>query len=93
MSNLNQNSNYRISLSGGPTLARQDAEWLVEDPSGSSGLYPFPGFSDTWFEEAYATLNDGTTLGLDQSTLLSIVNNTCVSVEYDNGDFYAYSSS
>ncbi len=91
INNLSQDYSYTINLSGGTALARVDAEWVVEDPAGGSGLEPFASFTDIWFEEVYAQTNVSTTLGVDASTMYSINSNTCVSVEYDNGDFYAYS--
>ena len=91
INNLSQDYSYTIGLSGGTALARVDAEWIVEDPAGGSGLEPFAAFTDIWFEEVYANTNISTTLGVDASTMYSINSNTCVAVEYDDGDFYAYS--
>ena len=91
INNLSQDYSYTIGLSGGTALSRVDAEWIVEDPATGSGLEPFASFTDIWFEEVYAETNISTTLGVDQSTMYSINSNTCVSVEYDDGDFYAYS--
>ena len=91
LSNLDQGYSYTITISGGAALGRIDADWVVERPYYGSGLSGFPKFTDVWFQNAYATLDKGTTsLGIHGATQLQIPN-LCASEEYDNENAVSWS--
>ncbi|KAH8899859.1 concanavalin A-like lectin/glucanase [Thozetella sp. PMI_491] len=92
LTNGNQGYTYTVTLTGGTTLSRTSAEWILEDPASGGSLLPFASFSDVWFEDVYATTTSNTHLGVDSSTLISIDSGTCTAEEYDDGDFYTWSS-
>ncbi|KAL2198130.1 concanavalin A-like lectin/glucanase domain-containing protein, partial [Corynascus similis CBS 632.67] len=62
ISNLSQGQTYSIRIQSGPTLARADADWVVERPYYGTALSGYPTFTDVWFEQAYATKT--TTMGV-----------------------------
>lgn len=84
LTNLSQAHTYTITLSNGPTLARKNADWVVERPYYGSTLAGFVSFTDVWFDEAYATLTTGGTnvgiLGAKQYQIPSL----CASAEWDD---------
>lgn len=83
-----------MKLSNGPTLARTNADWVVERPYYGGSLAGFASFTDVWFEQAYATLTGtgGTSslgiLGAKQYQIQGL----CSSAEYDNERLVAWSS-
>ncbi len=86
-----------LGLTGGTNLCLSDAVWFLGDTSdGTIDQLPFAGFSDIWFEGVQATTSRGKTLGVDGSTLYSLVNSAsqvkCEAVQYDSSDFYVYST-
>ena len=91
LSNVSQGYTYAITISGGAALGRLDADWVVERPYYGSGLSGFPQFTDVWFQDAYATLNTGTTnLGILGATQLQIPS-LCASQEYNNENEVSWS--
>lgn len=89
ISNLNQGHTYTINISSGPTLARVNADWVVERPYYGSSLAAFPSFTDVWFDEAWATLNSGSLgiLGAKQYQIPGL----CASQEWDNSHEVSWS--
>ncbi|KAK4442331.1 hypothetical protein QBC34DRAFT_499759 [Podospora aff. communis PSN243] len=86
LSNISKGYAYTITISGGATLGRLDADWVVERPYYGSGLAGMPKFSDVWFQSAYATRVNGNLkeqIGIMGATQLQIPN-LCASAEYDN---------
>lgn len=59
LSNLSQGQTYTMKIASGPTLARVDADWVVERPYYGANLASFPTFTDVWFDEAWATRASG----------------------------------
>ncbi|KAK3942630.1 concanavalin A-like lectin/glucanase domain-containing protein [Diplogelasinospora grovesii] len=93
ITNVSQGVTYTATLTGGATLGRLDADWVLEDPVSSSGQVPFASFTETWFESAYATTTSGASLGIDGATMYQIGSSgTCQSAEYDNADLYVWSN-
>jgi hypothetical protein len=91
--NYTQSYTYTVNLSGGTALGQLDADWIVEDPYGSSGQEPFPDFGDIWFEDVYATTSNGTYLDVATSSIIYLDSPTlCKAAEYDANDFYAWST-
>jgi hypothetical protein len=86
LSNISKGYAYTITISGGATLGRLDADWVVERPYYGSGLAGMPKFSDVWFQSAYATRVNGNLkeqIGIMGATQLQIPN-LCASAEHDN---------
>jgi hypothetical protein len=91
LSNVSKGYTYTITISGGATLGRLDADWVVERPVYGSGLSGFPKFTDVWFQKAYATQVSGSSsLGILGATQLQIPN-LCASAEYDNANGVSWS--
>jgi len=82
LSNLSQGQTYSINIQSGPTLARVNADWVVERPYFGSTLAGFPTFTDVWFDDAYATLASGS-LGILGAKQYQIPN-LCASQEWGN---------
>ncbi|KAK3906083.1 hypothetical protein C8A05DRAFT_41079 [Staphylotrichum tortipilum] len=80
--NLSQGHSYTLSITNGPTLARVNADWVVERPYYGSGLVSFPSFTDVWFDEAWATRTTGSLgiLGAKQFQIPGL----CASQEWDD---------
>jgi hypothetical protein len=90
--NYTHNYVYHIQLTNGQALGQIDAEWIIEDPYGSSGQEPFPEFGTVWFENVYATLHDGTQLDAATSSYIYLDSpSVCEAAEYSTYDFYAWS--
>lgn len=82
---------YTITLTQGPTLARVNADWIVEDPaSGGGGHTPFPHFDAVWFEDAYAATANGSRYGMDRGQMYGI-SGRCAPHAYDSANFWASS--
>lgn len=92
INNLDQSTHYNITLSGGAALGRVDADFIIEDPTSSSGPVPLARFSDTWFEETVVTTADGSTKNVDGAVMYYMPSGKCVSTQYDSNDFWATSS-
>ncbi|KAK3332332.1 concanavalin A-like lectin/glucanase domain-containing protein [Cercophora scortea] len=90
LTNVNTLTAITINLSAGTSLARIDADWIVERPAYGSGLAGFASFTETWFQEAYATLANGASLGILGAKQYQITGG-CSSAEYDNADLSAWS--
>lgn len=95
LTNLSQNYNYVIVLTGGPALCQIDADWILEDNAFVQGsqvtFTPFPRFSDVWFEGAYATTANGSQIGIDGAEALYL-QSWCTASEYDDNDFWMSST-
>ncbi|KAK1754262.1 concanavalin A-like lectin/glucanase domain-containing protein [Echria macrotheca] len=89
LSNLSQSYTYTITVSGGQTLGRVDADWVVERPYYGGSLAAMASFSDVWFQSAYATRVSGN-LGILGATQLQIPS-LCASSEYDDSDEVSWS--
>ncbi|KAK4201526.1 concanavalin A-like lectin/glucanase domain-containing protein [Triangularia verruculosa] len=88
--NISQDEQNIITVVSGPTLARKDADWVVERPYFGSSLAGFPKFDTTWFEDAYAVRQTGANLGILGATQYHIPS-LCNSTEYDNFNAVSYS--
>ncbi|KAK0702871.1 concanavalin A-like lectin/glucanase domain-containing protein [Apiosordaria backusii] len=88
--NVSQDEQITISATAGPTLARKDADWVVERPYYGSSLAGFAKFDTTWFEDAYAVRTTGTNLGILGATQYQIPS-LCNSTEYDNANAVSWS--
>ncbi|KAK3349506.1 concanavalin A-like lectin/glucanase domain-containing protein [Lasiosphaeria hispida] len=84
LENLTQSLIYTITITGGPTLGRVDADWVVERPTVGGSPAGFAHFTDVWFQDAYATRTTGSLgiLGANQYQIL----NSCSSAEYDDSN-------
>jgi hypothetical protein len=83
-----------IHINDGPTLCRQDADWIVEDFYDANGQVAFGRFQDIWFEDVGATTTKGKTIGLENSSPISLGNGTvttCVANVYDDTNFWCAS--
>ncbi|SPQ26684.1 248a7ba7-3a8b-47c4-a326-e4e733eb4534 [Thermothielavioides terrestris] len=85
IANLSQQQVYTMHIGTGPTLARVDADWVVERPYFDGALAGFPTFTDVWFEEAYANLTSSSSsslgiLGAKQYQIPDL----CASEEWDD---------
>ncbi|KAK0615579.1 concanavalin A-like lectin/glucanase domain-containing protein [Bombardia bombarda] len=89
LTNISQGYAYTVTVTGGATLARVDADWILERPYYGSSLAGFAQFTDVWFQEAYATLSNGASLGILGAKQYQI-SGTCASAEYDNADLAAW---
>ncbi|EGS20174.1 uncharacterized protein CTHT_0046830 [Thermochaetoides thermophila DSM 1495] len=91
ITNLSQRYTYSVTLSGGPTLARVDADWVVERPYFGKTLSGFATFTDVWFEDTYAELLPGTgtigVLGANQYQIPGM----CTSMEWDDRHLVSWS--
>lgn len=87
---MSQSYTYTITVSGGQTLGRVDAEWVVERPYYGSSLSGFAAFTDVWFQNAYATRVSGSSLGILGATQLQIPS-ACASQEYDDSTEVSWS--
>ncbi|KAL2265963.1 hypothetical protein VTJ83DRAFT_5315 [Remersonia thermophila] len=83
ITNLNTATAYYVSINSGPSLARVNADWVVERPYYGSSLSGFPEFSDVWFDDCYATRTSGGALGILGAKQYQIPG-LCASQEYDN---------
>ncbi|KAK4133749.1 concanavalin A-like lectin/glucanase [Trichocladium antarcticum] len=87
ITNLSQGYAYTITVTGGPTLARQDADWVVERPYYGATLAGFASFTDVWFEQAYADLIGGSG-GAPKVGILGAkqyqITGSCASAEWDD---------
>jgi hypothetical protein len=92
INNLDQSTHYNITINGGTALGRVDADFIVEDPTSTSGLVPLARFSDTWFEDTVVTTANGSTKDIDGAIMYYLSGSKCVSTEYDSTDFWATSS-
>lgn len=91
LSNISQGYAYTITISGGATLGRLDADWVIERAAYGSGLSGFAKFTDVWFQEAYAQRVSGSTnIGILGATQLQIPD-LCASSEYDNANEVSWS--
>lgn len=90
ITNLSQSQTYTINIANGPTLARVDADWIVERPYYGSSLAGFADFTDIWFEETYVTREGTTNLGLLGATQYQIPN-LCASEEWDDSHMVGWS--
>jgi len=81
--NLHTGVNYNVILTNGPTLARVNANWVVERPYYGSTLVTMPAFSDVWFTYASASLTPSGSLGILGAKQYQIPG-FCGSEEYDN---------
>jgi len=88
--NQSQGFNYTMNPSGGQTLGRMDADWVIERPYYGSSLAGFASFTQVWFEDAYATLTTGGSMGILGAKQFHI-SGMCESVEYDDSHMYASS--
>ncbi|KAH8887129.1 putative aspergillopepsin protein [Thozetella sp. PMI_491] len=97
ISNVAKSYSVKISLVGATALCRSDAVWVLSDTSdGVSSQLPFASFADVWFEEVQATTTKGSSVGATGATLYSLVDSAfqvkCEAGEYDNSNFYVYST-
>ncbi|KAL2016344.1 hypothetical protein VTK56DRAFT_3856 [Thermocarpiscus australiensis] len=92
ITNLTQGISYTITISNGPTLARTSADWIVERPYYGDTLAGFPSFTDVWFEEAYANLTSGASLGILGANQYQIPS-YCASAEWDDSQQVSWSLS
>ncbi|GAB1316169.1 Peptidase A4 family-domain-containing protein [Madurella fahalii] len=90
ITNLSKMHTYTISVVDGPTLARVDADWVVERPYYGGSLAGFPSFSDVWFEDASATRTDGSNLGVLGASQFQIPD-LCASGEVNNTHLVSWS--
>ncbi|CAP61770.1 uncharacterized protein PODANS_4_9870 [Podospora anserina S mat+] len=88
--NVSQDEQVIVNVTSGPTLARKDADWVVERPYYGSSLAGFPRFDTTWFEDSYATRTTGGNLGILGATQYQIPS-LCNSTEYDNANSVSFS--
>jgi hypothetical protein len=72
-----------MKISSGPTLARVNADWVVERPYYGSSLAGFPTFTDVWFDEAWTQRTSGSGLGILGAKQYQIPN-LCASQEWDD---------
>ncbi|KAK1782372.1 concanavalin A-like lectin/glucanase domain-containing protein [Copromyces sp. CBS 386.78] len=77
-----------FNIYAGATLARVDADWVVERPYYGTALAGFAQFTQVWFQNAYATLTSGTNLGITGAKQYQIPGG-CASTEFDNARLYA----
>jgi len=91
ITNLSQRYTYSVTLTGGPTLARVDADWVVERPYFGKTLSGFATFTDVWFEDTYAELLSGMgtigVLGANQYQIPGM----CTSMEWDDRHLVSWS--
>ncbi|KAH6842623.1 concanavalin A-like lectin/glucanase domain-containing protein [Chaetomium sp. MPI-CAGE-AT-0009] len=90
LSNLSQGHTYTMSVSSGPTLARVNADWVVERPYYGSSLASFADFTDVWFDEAWATRASGNGLGILGAKQYQIPG-LCASQEFDDSHQVSWS--
>ncbi|KAK3401789.1 concanavalin A-like lectin/glucanase domain-containing protein [Sordaria brevicollis] len=89
IANTNRGYTYTINASQGATLARVDADWVVERPYYGTSLAGFAQFTQVWFQNAYATLTSGgTSLGITGAKQYQIPGG-CASSDWDNTRLYA----
>lgn len=79
-----------MSISSGPTLARVNADWVVERPYFGSTLASFPSFTDVWFDDAWATQVSGSSLGITGAKQYQIPG-LCASQEWGNSQEVSWS--
>ncbi|KAK3316613.1 concanavalin A-like lectin/glucanase domain-containing protein [Apodospora peruviana] len=91
ITNVNQGISYSTTITGGATLARVDADWVIERPVYGSSLAGFARFSDTWFQSAYAKLSNNANLGILGTTQYQI-SGGCGSQEYDDSSLETWSA-
>ncbi|KAK4243279.1 hypothetical protein C7999DRAFT_18355 [Corynascus novoguineensis] len=85
ISNLSQGQTYSIRIQSGPTLARADADWVVERPYYGTALSGFPTFTDVWFEQAYAKQQQTTTTTMGvQGAKQYQIPGLCASMEWED---------
>ncbi|AEO64466.1 uncharacterized protein THITE_2142353 [Thermothielavioides terrestris NRRL 8126] len=92
IANLSQQQVYTMHIGTGPTLARVDADWVVERPYFDGALAGFPTFTDVWFEEAYANLTSSSpsSLGILGAKQYQIPD-LCASEEWDDSQEVSWS--
>ncbi|KAK4187048.1 concanavalin A-like lectin/glucanase domain-containing protein [Podospora australis] len=83
LTNIDRGHTYTIHLTGGPTLGRINADFVVERPYYGGSLASFASFTETWFQDAYAVRTTGSNLGLLGANQYQIPG-LCASAEYDN---------
>ncbi|KAK4100576.1 concanavalin A-like lectin/glucanase [Parathielavia hyrcaniae] len=83
VTNLSQATSYTISITNGATLARVNADWVIERPYYGASLAGFPTFTDVWFYEAWTTRTGGTGLGILGAKQYQIPS-LCASEEWDD---------
>lgn len=97
MTNENRAYSMTLELTNGPTLCRQDADWIYEQAGiGNSGkLYNFARFNPLWFEDVAATTANGQHIGLSGATMIYLgagANNvSCAAMPYDDSNFFCQS--
>ncbi|KAH6617693.1 concanavalin A-like lectin/glucanase domain-containing protein [Chaetomium sp. MPI-SDFR-AT-0129] len=82
ITNLAQAHTYTITINSGPTLARVNADWVVERPYFGTTLAGFPTFTDVWFDNAWADLISGARVNVDGAKQYQIPG-LCASQEWD----------
>lgn len=92
-------ASFSVTAPTGSTLKGLSAEWIVEDPSGPNGQFPFPDYGAVFFYDTMAWVKDAkstsTEENLTNSTLVDMTNGRSTAVEetpevlmvyaYDNG--------
>lgn len=94
IANLAQSLAMTININDGPTLCRQDADWIVEDFYDAKGQVAFGRFQDVWFEDVGATTTKGQKIDLKNASPISLSNGTaisCVANVFDDNNFWCAS--
>ncbi|KAK3382622.1 peptidase A4 family-domain-containing protein [Lasiosphaeria ovina] len=80
-----------LTISNGPRLCGQDAEWIVEDFYDAKGQVALAKFSDVWFEETAAVTSRGRRIGINGAAMVQLQDIdgaiACASSRYDDSTF------
>ncbi|KAK3393297.1 peptidase A4 family-domain-containing protein [Podospora didyma] len=91
ISNVQRGYMMVLTITNGPKLCREDAEWIVEDFYDAKGQVAFASFSDVWFQEAQATTVNGKKIGIDGAAMVHLQDPdgdvVCTPWKYDNSIF------
>ena len=90
----NQSASFAVTAPTGSTLKGLSAEWIVEDPSGPGGMFPFPDYGTVFFYDTIALGKTATTSDLEENlanaTLVNLTSGDSTAVEETNEVLMVY---